>query len=110
MRVPVNRQMMTRAEADSMAQSSPQPMSATEFAMSPAAMPIAPSMASQPRVSQEMSLTSRTSRAALTYLHANDERQRAIAETLSKLSARELKRRGPGQSGTHQARKHGKAS
>jgi len=51
-----------------------------------------------------------TSRAALTYLHANDERQRAIAETLSKLSARELKRRGPGQSGTHQARKHGKAS
>jgi hypothetical protein len=35
-------------------------------------------------------------RAALTYLHGSDERQRAIAEALSKLTAAELKRRGAG--------------
>jgi hypothetical protein len=36
-----------------------------------------------------------TTRAALTYLHASDERQRAIADALSKVSATELKRRSP---------------
>jgi hypothetical protein len=36
-----------------------------------------------------------TTRAALTYLHASDERQRAIADALSKVSASELERRGP---------------
>jgi hypothetical protein len=36
-----------------------------------------------------------TTRAALTYLHASDERQRAIADALSKLGASELKRRSP---------------
>ena len=46
-----------------------------------------------------------TSRAALTYLHASDERQRAIAEALSKLTSGELERRGPDRSGTYRARK-----
>jgi integrase len=46
-----------------------------------------------------------TSRAALTYLHASDERQRAIAEALSKLTSGELERRGPDGSGTYRARK-----
>ena len=46
-----------------------------------------------------------TSRAALTYLHASDERQRAIAEALSKLTSGELKRRGPDRSGMYRARK-----
>jgi integrase len=35
-----------------------------------------------------------TSRAALTYLHASDERQRAIAKALSRLTSGELERRG----------------
>jgi hypothetical protein len=51
-----------------------------------------------------------TTRAALTYLHANDDRQRAIASALSKISAGELKRRGPGRSGTLRARKRRKPS
>ena len=46
-----------------------------------------------------------TTRAALTYLHGNDERQRAIAEALSSMTAAELKRRGTGSSGTYRARK-----
>jgi hypothetical protein len=41
-----------------------------------------------------------TTRAALTYLHGSDERQRAIAEALSSLTAAELKRRDTGRSGT----------
>jgi integrase len=51
-----------------------------------------------------------TTRAALTYLHGSDERQRAIAEALSKLTAAELNRRGSGRSGTQRARKRPKAS
>jgi hypothetical protein len=35
---------------------------------------------------------------ALTYLHASDECQRAIADALSKVSATELKRRSPNRS------------
>jgi hypothetical protein len=50
-----------------------------------------------------------TTRTALTYLHASDERQRAIADALSKISATELKRRGPSRSGMQRARKRGKA-
>lgn len=51
-----------------------------------------------------------TTRAALTYLHASDERQRAIAEALSKISNSELKRRGSARSGTQRARKRRDAS
>jgi hypothetical protein len=51
-----------------------------------------------------------TTRAALTYLHASDERQRAIAEALSKISNSELKRRGSAGSGTQRARKRRDAS
>jgi len=51
-----------------------------------------------------------TTRAALTYLHASDERQRAIAEAISKISAGELGRRGPVPSGTQRARKRRNAS
>lgn len=43
-----------------------------------------------------------TTRAALTYLHPSDERQRAIADALSKISADELQRLGSGRSGTWQ--------
>jgi integrase len=46
-----------------------------------------------------------TTKAALTYLHGSDERQRAIAEALSSLTAAELKRRDTGRSGTYRARK-----
>jgi Phage integrase family len=42
-----------------------------------------------------------TTRAALTYLHASDERQRVIAEALSKISNSELKRRGSARSDRH---------
>ena len=45
-----------------------------------------------------------TTRAALTYLHASDERQRAIAEAMSEISAGELGRRRPVPSGTQHAR------
>jgi integrase len=51
-----------------------------------------------------------TTRAALTYLHATDERQRAIAEAMSKISASELNRRGSARSGTQRARKRRNAS
>ncbi len=51
-----------------------------------------------------------TTRAALTYLHASDERQRAIAEALSTLSTGELERRDPRRSGTQRARKRRAAS
>ena len=51
-----------------------------------------------------------TTRAALMYLHASDERQRAIAEAMSKISASELKRRGSARSGTQRARKRRNAS
>jgi hypothetical protein len=51
-----------------------------------------------------------TTRAALTYLHAGDQRQRAIAEALSEISKSELKRRGSAQSGTQRARKRRSAS
>ena len=51
-----------------------------------------------------------TTRAALTCLHGSDERQRAIADALSKISATKLKRRSPNGSGTQQARKCRKAS
>jgi hypothetical protein len=51
-----------------------------------------------------------TTRAALTYLHASDERQRAIAEAMSKISAPELRRHRPVPSGTQRARKQRDAS
>jgi integrase len=51
-----------------------------------------------------------TTRAALTYLHASDERQRAIAEALSKINNSESKRRGWAGSGTQRARKRRDAS
>jgi integrase len=51
-----------------------------------------------------------TTRAALIYLHASDDRQRAIADALSKVSATELKRCSPNRSGTQRARKRRKAS
>jgi integrase len=51
-----------------------------------------------------------TTRAALTYLHDSDERQRAIAEAMSTISASELRRRGQAPSGTQRARKRRKAS
>jgi hypothetical protein len=41
-----------------------------------------------------------TTRAALTYLHPSDERQRVIADAMSKIGAGELKRRGSLRSGT----------
>jgi hypothetical protein len=46
-----------------------------------------------------------TTRAALTYLHASDQRQRVIAEALSKINNSELKRRGSARSGTKAARR-----
>jgi hypothetical protein len=49
-------------------------------------------------------------RAALTYLHPSDERQRAIADALSEVTATELKRRSPNRSGTQRARKRPEAS
>jgi len=55
MRTPVKRQMMAKLATASMAQSRPQPIKATEFAVSPAVMPIAPSAASQATVSQDSS-------------------------------------------------------
>ena len=51
-----------------------------------------------------------TTRAALTYLHASDERQRAIAEAMSEISAGELGRRRPVLSSTQRARKRRNAS
>ena len=51
-----------------------------------------------------------TTRAALTYLHPSDDRQRAIADALSKISDNELKQRSPRPSGTQRARKRRKAS
>jgi len=56
-----------------------------------------------------------STRAALIYLHGNDDRQRAIADGLSKLAQRELRRQEPGsprrarggRSGTRRARKAG---
>ena len=51
-----------------------------------------------------------TTRAALTYLHASDERQRAIAKAMSKISAGELGRRRPVPSDTRRARKRRNAS
>lgn len=49
-----------------------------------------------------------TPRAALIYLHASDERQRAIADALSKITTTELARRTPERSGTQRARKRQK--
>ena len=51
-----------------------------------------------------------TTQAALTYLRASDERQRAIAEAMSKISAGPLKRRRSARSGTQRARKQQNAS
>ena len=51
-----------------------------------------------------------TTRAALTYLHADDERQRVIAAALSKISAGEFQRHEPGRSGRQRARKRRTAS
>lgn len=51
-----------------------------------------------------------TSRAALLYLHRDDERQQAIAEALSKITIAEMKRGNARSSGTQRARKRRKAS
>jgi hypothetical protein len=51
-----------------------------------------------------------STRAALTYLHASDERQRAIAEAMGKISAGEPGRRRPVPSGMQRARKRRNAS
>jgi integrase len=51
-----------------------------------------------------------TTRAAMVYLHATDERQQAIAAALNKLAEGGRKRGGSRQSGTQRARQRGKAS
>jgi integrase len=51
-----------------------------------------------------------TARAAMVYLHATDERQRAIAEALSELAEGSRKRRSSAPSGTQRARKRRNAS
>jgi integrase len=51
-----------------------------------------------------------TARAAMVYLHATDERQRAIADALSKLAEGSRKRRSSAPSGTQRARKRRNAS
>ncbi|MGN6792449.1 MAG: hypothetical protein ACTHJW_08680, partial [Streptosporangiaceae bacterium] len=51
-----------------------------------------------------------TSRAALLYLHSNDERQHAIAEAMNKLTLAEMKRGNTRPSGTERARRRRKAS
>ena len=43
-------------------------------------------------------------RAAMIYLHGSDARQDEIADTLSKLTLAELKRRKRGPAGSHRAR------
>jgi integrase len=51
-----------------------------------------------------------TARAAMVYLHATDERQRAIADALSELAEGNRKRRSSAPSGTQRARKRRNAS
>ena len=51
-----------------------------------------------------------TTRAAMVYLHATDERQQAIADALSKLAEGGLQRRSSRRWGTQRARQRGKAS
>lgn len=66
----------------------------------------APAHDACPLVPLDPSARSTTS-AALTYLHGSDERQRAIAEALSNLTAAELRRRG---TGTYRVRKRRRVS
>jgi len=51
-----------------------------------------------------------TARAAMAYLHGSDERQRAIADELSRQTAAALKRPNRGRTGTQRARRRGTAS
>jgi len=51
-----------------------------------------------------------TARAAMIYLHGSDERQRAIADVISRRAASEFKPQQPNRSGTRGARKGGRAS
>jgi integrase len=51
-----------------------------------------------------------TARAAMIYLHGTDERQQAIADSLSKLAEGSQRRSRPNRSGTQRARKRRKAS
>lgn len=51
-----------------------------------------------------------TARAAMVYLHGSDERQRAIAEAISRRATTEFGDHRPKRSGTQRARKDGRAS
>jgi integrase len=51
-----------------------------------------------------------TARAAMIYLHGSDERQRAIADAISRRATSEFQPQPPNRSGTHGARKGGRAS
>ena len=51
-----------------------------------------------------------TARAAMIYLHGSDERQRAIADAISRRATSEFQPQAPSRSGTHRARKSGRAS
>jgi len=51
-----------------------------------------------------------TARAAMVYLHGSDERQRAIADAISRRAMGEFTPQRPKRSGTHRARKGGRAS
>ena len=51
-----------------------------------------------------------TARAAMVYLHATDERQRAIADALSELAEGSQNQRSSAPSGTQRARKRRNAS
>jgi len=51
-----------------------------------------------------------TARAAMIYLHGSDERQRAIADTISGRATSEFRTQRPNRSGTQRARNGGRAS
>jgi hypothetical protein len=51
-----------------------------------------------------------TARAAMIYLHGSDERQRAIADAISRRAAGGFKPQRPNRSGTQRARNGGRAS
>ena len=51
-----------------------------------------------------------TTRAAMAYLHGNDERQQVIADALSSRAAAEMERSETRPSGTQRARRRGRAS
>jgi len=51
-----------------------------------------------------------TARAAMVYLHGSDERQRAIADAISRRATSEFGPQRPKRSGTQRARNGGRAS